>query len=306
MDTTILIADDHSNLENDLDNYGRTATVEAEYGDIVVEGSETTLTDHQGEDTPKPCERENEEFGDIDAIGVSHVDLDTLGGIMTLLGVKPEDSDFWELASFVDANGVHRIPEFDPDEKTLEKLHAFQAYSDENPIYAPRDGSAKDVSDEVAEYVEVLKSILDGDEELLQSGRDFAGSKEALNESSFVERRGPVVVRVADEFTNHLYRTPEGELAQAVVSLRTDFHSCTVSLAEPENTDVSACDIVQEVWDDEAGGHDGIAGGPRDAFMGLDDLRDLRDATFQAFRPDSIEEARDGKGIGTLAPSEIE
>ncbi|MFB6226615.1 MAG: hypothetical protein ABEJ02_04655 [Candidatus Paceibacteria bacterium] len=286
MNTTIIIADDADQLDDALADYGLTATAEAEYGDRVVEGTEVTMTDHQGGDDPKPCERSNDEFGDVelDAIGVSHVDLDTLGGVMALLGVKPKDDDFWSLAAFVDGHGVHRIPDYDPDEETLEKFNAYSAWAEENKIFSPRDGSADDVTEQVAESIETLKRILDGDEELLQAGREFVEEKEELNESSFVEKQGPVIVRVADGFTNHLYRTPSGELAEAVVSLRTDFHSATVSLAEPENVDASAREIVQSLWGDEAGGHDGIAGSPRDEQMGLDDLVDARDATVEALR----------------------
>jgi hypothetical protein len=77
-------------------------------------------------------------------------------------------------------------------------------------------------------------------------------------------------------------------IGRAVVALRTDFHSCTVSFANPiEGT--SCCDIVRSVWpqkDEEgkflAGGHADIAGGPRSLYCGIDALAKLRDATLVA------------------------
>ena len=89
-----------------------TATVEAEYGDMVIEGEVATLAHHTKKyaQNPAPCNTPNVPvLEDGSTIVISHIDLDTLGGIAALLGIKPDDPEFWKVAEFLDLNGVHYI-----------------------------------------------------------------------------------------------------------------------------------------------------------------------------------------------------
>lgn len=72
-----------------LEAVNPTHTVEAEFGDSVVEGSSVTLA-HHGK------RAENLPTVENTTIGISHFDLDTLGGVMRCLGVKDYDGPWKE------------------------------------------------------------------------------------------------------------------------------------------------------------------------------------------------------------------
>ena len=89
------------------------ATVEAEYGGSCIEGKEITLAHHveKYKDNPAPCNTDLEKTLDGATILVSHIDLDTLGGIFAISGEKMDDPEFWQAAEFIDLNGPHHIHE---------------------------------------------------------------------------------------------------------------------------------------------------------------------------------------------------
>lgn len=262
----------------------RSATVEAEFGDDVVEGSELTLAHHGPRSAnPAPCLAEN--FGDrlaIDVVGLSHVDLDTLGGILAITNSKPEGHDsFWALAAFSDVNGPHRLAEANPSSEDLARLYAFWAWSSQHRCFAPRDGSVADVTDFVEQAVDVIFAILDDDEELIDAGREFRAAEETLNRDSFVSTTQNVIARVGPQFCNHLYTDPDGNIRDAVVHFNTRTGGITISFANAPSG-CSARGIVQGLWGPEAGGHVGIAGSPRDRRMNLHDLWDAVEQTSEA------------------------
>ena len=252
-------------------------TIEAEYGSVVIEGSVYTAAHHQPEGSPfagrhlpglaltgrpSPCNDENIPTIYSGEILISHMDLDTLGGIMRALPLfercfTSETQDFWDAAEFVDVNGVHK---FDPNHAQHVTLASVWAYLQANRIPLGRG-----VSGEVTNHVEnlcdqVSQIVLWGARE--EEGKKFIEDGKALNEASFVSEKRGVIVRKSDGFTNHLYRTASGELCEAVVALNTKFGSITISLADPIEGIVCR-DVVQELWGMEAGGHAGIAGSPR-------------------------------------------
>ena len=261
-------------------------TVEAEYGSVVWEGTVFTAAHHQasgpyagrhqGGTQPSPCNNDAiPVVGIMDTVGVSHFDLDTLGGVLRAWGMTGffggRMESFWDLAEFVDCNGPHKLAQAGASEADLERLHAFWAWSSTNRL--PRASEVTDVTKFFAEAESVLRRILqgEGDPELLQAGRDFKASNQALNEESLFAVMGGVVLRVSDGFTNHLYALPLGAPCKAVVALNTTHGSVTVSLAD-DTPGVSCREVVQALWGPEAGGHDGIAGSPRGVAMDMDDL----------------------------------
>lgn len=271
----IFISNNPQNLAAELAAFSSTVTVEAEYGDFVVEGSILTLAHHGSRSgNPAPCLASNGVAGgqEVEAIGLSHLDLDSLGGLMAVLGVKPEFSGFWILADFVDINGPHKLSQSGAEPQDVARLYAFWAWSQAHRLSPERDGSVTDVTEAVLEAVEVIQRICADDPDLLAQGEAFRLAEEALNKRSFVQLEGGVVVRVADAFTNHLYLSPEGEVAKAVVAFNTTTGGITISLADPI-VGVSAKDVVQALWGPAAGGHAGIAGSPRGQRMTLADLQ---------------------------------
>lgn len=292
-------------------------TVEAEYGDICVPGTVATLAHHgPRKNNPSPCLGDNMPNGYLceggrycthgsdsthgvfaEVIGVSHFDLDTLGGVLRVLERKPNDPDFWAAAAAVDIQGPHKLGTILEEvaaaahdtwiesptpgasreglKKAVErKLHAFWAWSEEHRLTPDRGGKVTDVTEFFNEAERVLGLILQGDEELLRKGEEWAQAKEELNNSSFQAQKNGVVLRRADAFVNHLYVLPvatsrdcshgliSGLVCKAVVAFNTKSKSITISLADPI-PGVSCREIVQTLWGPEAGGHDGIAGSPR-------------------------------------------
>jgi hypothetical protein len=277
----IIIANNAKALETAINNFDVNSTVEAEYGDDTVRGTQDTLAHHgKNSGNPCPCLASNDLKKYVDAIGVSHFDLDTLGGVMALLGIKPETPEFWETAAFVDINGAHKLGQcLSLTPRIREQLQAFWAWSEENRLFAPRDGSALDVTEFFETATGIIVSILVEDDEcLLDAGRIWAANKERLDAESIIqERSSGVIVREHTEFTNHLYR----KSGIAVVALNSTHNSVTVSLADPI-PGVSCREIVQSLWGLEAGGHDGIAGSPRGTVMTNSDLKDAADAVEAA------------------------
>ncbi len=276
-----IISSNPANLTAALE--GRpSATVEAEYGDVLVEGSVLTMAHHGPRaGQPAPCSYANGCADAVELVGLSHVDLDSIGGCAAILARKPEAPGFWAVAEFVDLNGPHKLGLSRASDEDLRRLNAFWAFSQTNRVFPPRDGSVSDVTDQVIMTIEAIERILADDAEMLSAGDEFRAAEDDLNRSSLLEVRGDVIVRSADGFTNHLYTPIDGTSGLVVVALNTKFKSVTVSFADtPEG--LSACEIVQSVWGELAGGHAGIAGSPRGEEMGTEDLEKCVVAVVEA------------------------
>ena len=275
--TTIVISSNPKSLASAIAGKS-SATVEAEYGSVCVEGSVLTLAHHGPRaGNPAPCLASYEGLAlvvtkGIEVVGVSHVDLDTLGGIMAIEGIKPDAPSFWALAAFVDVNGPHKLGESGASDEDIESLYAFWAWSQNHRVFPPRDGSVLDVTSQVQEACQAIQGILAGDETLLAAGQAFKAQEDALNEASFRKVMGTIALRNANGFCNHLYVTPEGEATQVVVAYNKKLRSITVSFASPRPQD-NACSFVQGLWGPLAGGHAGIAGSPRGRKMTMRDAR---------------------------------
>lgn len=257
-------------------------TIEAEYGSVVIKGSLFTAAHHQPElaHRPAPC---NDQEIPVCPVGgtilVSHFDLDTAGGTLRAMGVTDlfeGNEGFWNLAEFVDLNGPHKLAQSGADRQDIVRLNAFWAWSKINVFRYPRD-QVTEVTELVTKAGGALRAILAGDQEMLQAGLDFETANQDLNQATFERLQGKVIVRVAKtakEFCNHLYETPDGDVAAAVACLNLEFGSVTISLAD-QVEGLSCREVVQELWGLEAGGHDGIAGSPRGVPFGHDELEQV-------------------------------
>ena len=274
----ILLSSSPESLRAALLPHASTATVEAEFGDVVIEGTIVTLAHHGPRaGNPCPCLCNPASAGNIDVFGLSHIDLDTIGGVLGLLGKRPGPMSFWELAAFIDVNGPHKVSEFGASPKDLACLFAWWAWSESHRCAPPRDGSVADVTDYVADAAEVLAAVMNGDAQLLALGEEWCARKKELNASSFLECTGDVLTRIHTEFVNGLYVDPDGCLARAVIGYNPERGSVTISLADPISG-VSCAEIARMLWGTLAGGHEGIAGSPRGEKMRLSELARARDA----------------------------
>jgi len=274
-------------------------TVEAEYGSVVWEGSQYTAAHHQPAGSlyagrhlaglaltgrPSPCNDPAIPVVESGIIGISHLDLDTFGGLFRSHPVRghefgpgvgthfgPETQAFWDLAERIDVNGAHRLPELCSDLALAARLNGFLAWFHTQPR-APWD-RVTDVTSAVDQAALVLLELFADDPARIEAGQAFVAAEAALNARSFqsVAGVGPrAIVRQTEDraFVNHLYRTPEGDLHEAVVHWDQIAGTVTISVANPEEwPGVSCRAIVQALWGPEAGGHPGIAGGPRGLFL---------------------------------------
>lgn len=257
-------------------------TIEAEYGDVTVKGRMLTMAHHgKNAGNMAPCAYDHTlcrdlylDSGDVETVGLSHIDLDTIGGCMAVVGNKPKGSyTFWQAAEFVDLNGPHRLHQYSGlTPKVIDQLNAWWAWSEGNRTYAPRDGSLLEVTTQVGEAMDALLAILAGDQGAIDAGRAWAKRQDGLNAISFQSITYGVILRDHPSFTNHLYTTPGNQVGVAVVAFNPEHASVTLSFEdELPASGVTARALVQELWGELAGGHDTIAGSPRGRAMTKDD-----------------------------------
>jgi hypothetical protein len=272
----------------------RFATVEAEYGSVVVEGSPIndgpftlTLAHHTGvwRVCSAPCNAKLEAkhlLSSGDAVIISHIDLDTTGGILNLIGSKPEHDSFWKAAEFVDLNGPHRLYELDESDADL--IRAYWAATAENRTSFPRD-QVSEVGQEISYLLGVVRDLLGvGNDwtqpDMIKRGKEWAIKQEEKVEGCLIEE-GPYVRVFAsdDTFTGAAYYSPKAkEVFPATVSYSTKNGSITIAF-EDGGQSANASEIVQKLWGPTAGGHPGIAGSPRGQRMPLSALVQAKEAT---------------------------
>lgn len=286
-------------------------TVEAEYGAFVAEGTRYTAAHHQktgpnGGDQPAPCIDSKIPIccPDGEIILISHIDLDTVGGVMRAQGRMALFSGFdhrldlfWNAAAFVDTNGPHKLRE---DHPMFPAIAAWWAWLTENRPRLVRK-KVVDVTGFMDRCYHTLSSLLLMPPdylrraELIEKGEAFVEAGKALNQSSFIgaqiTKNGKVVaVRKSDQFVNHLYVLPNlGVEADCVCALNTETKKITLSFRDNGEA-VNACDTIRRVWGDKdedgnylAGGHPGIAGTPRGKRQGLAGLWGLVHTVVQTY-----------------------
>lgn len=254
------------------------ATVEAEYGDECLEGTMVTLAHHgPRSNNPAPCNTPDvPELPPFATVVVSHIDLDTLGGIYALQGRKPEDYRFWEAAEMIDVKGAHHIHELDKD--IQDKLNAYYAYNDGQP--RQRYTEAIDVTKQIDDTYNVVNAIVDINDpehdKLITAGKEWAQTREKEVEDQLVYENKDV--RVFDTngiFCAASYFSPnQNTICPATVTYNEKFKSITLAF-EDGGKQLNAKEIVQELWGSEAGGREGIAGSPRNVEMTKNDLAKL-------------------------------
>lgn len=253
-----------------------TATVEAEYGEKVIKGEQVTLAHHikEYENNPAPCNTPNVPvLADDSTIVVSHLDLDTLGGIAALMGRKKEDAEFWKTAEFIDLNGPHNL--FQVEEETRKKYIAYQAYQANHRN--PRFTEITNVTDIVLEHLGIIDRVIDGDKILIQEGIKWNEETKKKIEECLVFENDNVRVFNSPEgvfCSASYYSEKQGKVIPSTVTRNGKFKSVTVAMADGGKK-VSAKELVQELWGNEAGGHPGIAGSPRGQEMTEKDMQQL-------------------------------
>lgn len=237
-------------------------TVEAEYGNNVLEGK-TTLAHHVAKfkDNPAPCNTEVHKIPEGDVIIISHIDLDTIGGVLALQGRKPQNEAFWRTAEFIDLNGPHHI-NVEPHVQLKDKFNAYWGWVNTQPR-EQRPTDVVDVTAKIEEHAAILERVMANDPELIANGREWAENVAREVESKLVAENEFVRVFETDRvFCNSSYYSPNLEkIVPNIVTYNRHFGSITVSTANTQ--DLNAKELVQRLFGPEAGGHPGIGGSPR-------------------------------------------
>lgn len=260
------------------------ATVEAEFGDEVVEGRCATLAHHgPRSENECPCVAEVDALPIGAYVGISHVDADTIGGILRLAGYKPQvgsaEDLFWQLVAKVDVQGPHKLRSImdemydgidGPSRKDLGEVmrpyYALYAWLAAHRYPPVRHADAVDCTGFVRSACCAVMDILGGDPELLKAGDDFLLEQEKLDRESFwghIEMESfSVLLRISPSFVNHLYNTFLYDPADLVFAHNAKTGAITLSKAN-EFFPLNCAGIMKQLFGAGAGGRSGIAGSPR-------------------------------------------
>lgn len=278
---------------------GAEYSVEAEYGSVLVKGTMITLAHHDAGKLEGfnicPCLNKNIENPIDGQIVISHIDWDTIGGILSCFGQKPDGEALWDrvwdLIAFIDENGSHREFLHETTRITRRAASAMYAWLNqpENRIFAPRDGSVMDVTDFIKKCYELFGELEvecsnGGEGPLHAAGDKFWAANEDLIFSSYktglwdkrVDNKPLVIIRQAPEkFINHLYNDGNGNIFAAVVGYDTSKKTITLSFEDGGSDVVSAGKIIQSMFGPLAGGKNGIGGGDRNHEYTIEDAERL-------------------------------
>jgi hypothetical protein len=271
-DFIVILAPSYDTAKDLTDNTNIDFTVEAEYGDECVRGKKLTLAHHGSRsDNPAPCNDDRAHEAGKDepsAILVSHLDLDTIGGILDLKGQKPKDDDFWKAAEDIDVRGAHHLNEHPKDiQDKLNAIWAWEAKQERRPKYT----ELSDVTDVVLENKQMLEIVLDDKhkehDKYIEEGRQWAADIHQAVEKCLVCETDRIRMFYTPEtggpFCNvGYYSDDQNRIVNTILTYNGSSKSMILSTSG-DNPDINCCEIMQSALGSEAGGHKGIAGSPR-------------------------------------------
>jgi|WetSurMetagenome_2_1015567.scaffolds.fasta_scaffold40536_2 hypothetical protein len=256
----------------------KTATVEAVYGETILKGSIATLDHHHSDyrHLPAPCCQKVDKISEDVTIFISHLDRDTIGGCLALMGVKPENKDFWEAAAYIDVNGRHhmfKLPQLQQDQ-----LNAWDANFPRQPRYE----NITHVNDIIKDALVLINDILSPcPDRILESGRIWAVKQEQKIEKCLVSEDGILRRFITGERDikgssvncSAAYYSPNlKQIIPATLQWNKEYGTITLAF-EDGGKQFNAVKIMQSVLGHEAGGHPGIAGSPRGKIMTVSDVQ---------------------------------
>ena len=256
---------------------------------------------------------EKEEPLDKGLILVSDIRLDTVGGIMALQGIKPEDAGFWKAAEFIGMNGMHHIHEFPQD--VQDKLNAYYAHEQallEAEGHLPKD-KVSNITQAVQDRMQVVSIILDERHpEHAQYIREGVAWEKKMAETIeaqhvFDTENVRVFITEGPPTAKSFYSPETGEIMPATVTMDLNTTVITVAFEDGGKDGKSAKELVQELWGryedekpwgPETGGTDGIATSHKDKLMTPDDLVRAVMRVEETIQPaTSIERVNDLNGM---------
>lgn len=299
----------------DAVNYAKThdvkATVEAEYGAECVPGSVITMAHHGTRSSnPAPCNWSDVPVLTDGEILVSHLDLDSMGGIMALMGMKPDNPEFWKAAEFIDLNGPKPKNMNQLSQDIQDKLNAFYNYTDNAVPDLRRSSGAVDITNLVLDTADAISDIVNEDRprhnEMIEAGIKWKQDiYDKVEKCIYLDSPNVRVFSTKNLFCNVNYESSVfNRVSPAIVSYNSTRKDITLSFYDENAIGLNACEIVQAAWGPLAGGHAGIAGSPRGQEMGLGDAIELANYVDELIQARILNDA--GSGIETPETDGIE
>lgn len=262
---------------------GPLATIECEYGNVVVEGAVTLAHHVEGWNAAPALASSNiiEEAGvepvDGDYILVSHIDLDTIMGIMNIANDMPFSEEVKKGINFVDCNGQHNLFKEEVSEEARRVILAYIGYAARNRCPQQED---------ITEYVRTLIQEFYNQDNYEAGLALVEGRKKAASEY-LAAAVGNVVLLDQPESSNIFGLNSEyiidGVEYDYVIVFNQKFGSITVSSKAGVKGEKNMATIMKAVFGEEAGGHKGIAGTPRGKYYTLEDATNLLDIMSRIF-----------------------
>lgn len=258
-----------------------TATVEAEYGEFCAEGSHATLAHHTTEHklNPAPCVRDEIKEMSNGVVIISHIDLDTLGGISILEGNKLHHPTFWSSESIIDTKGYIGAKEIPQEDELimkaflgLEKKMVFKKKKIDFEIDS--SGDIYDVTEQVYELIELLHFLLSvsKDSNLMRYGLlKFEAYLKELKEKSLYQDDNVRIFKT-NQPQHYLIHKEDDVEFRTCITLNERTGAIILSDISEE---IDCCLIMQEVFGVKAGGQFRVAGTPRHRRYEMSDLKKL-------------------------------
>lgn len=255
------------------------ATVEAEYGTECVPGRIVTLAHHgPRSNNPAPCNTETEILPEGSTIMLSHLDLDAVGGALALMGIKPEDPEFWKAAEFIDVKGPHHIQELPTG--IQDRLNAINAWCERQGAH-DRPTKVIDIKEDMIRWADAVWTAVDrerpGHKAMLEAGRTWHDNTVKATEACLrcEDEHARLFVTDGSVFCCASYYSPKQDrVTEATVQYNGYTKAVTLAF-EDGGKKYSAEKIMQEIFGPEAGGRAGIAGSPRGKIMTPADARSV-------------------------------
>ena len=258
------------------------ATIEAEYGNTVVEGVKATYAHHVAPWTTAPSlQKNNGAFSVEDILDssnyilVSHIDLDVICGILSILNAYDVRDAVKEAVNYIDCNGQHKLGSVkDPEGKAFIESYIGIISKFRAPV------GTEDVTD----YCKMVGNILMGnrekDTDWAELGARVLAQKETEASKATVLKNNGVVLYDAPEnvFGLNSAYTVAGEEFGYTVVYSNKFKTITVAAAAGKDQPIDMVDFMQGQFGSAAGGHYGIAGSPRGVEYTLADAMNVFEA----------------------------
>lgn len=250
-------------------------TVEAEYGLEVVEGQLHTMAHHiPGWETAPSLQMniKSFKFDQDDYILISHIDLDTVCGVMAAIGEYNVSEDIKAGVNYVDCNGQHHLFDEVVSDEARRFILSYIGYAQKNR--APF--GAEDVTEYVSAVISSLRT-----REFYEAGKAFVESRKAEAEASVVSILGSIALIEQKADSNAFGLNSEyilgGKEYDYVIVFSNKFKSVTISARKGSLDPKNMAELVRVVFGPEAGGHHGIAGSSRGKEFSIEDAARLQD-----------------------------